>query len=117
MIALIGIGVIIIAIIFMSNKDNIINNVIDQSKVGIVKLLTEDHTEQEKTDLQDLFSNLVENIKETGVKEGLQENKEIIEAFYTILEDQKINKSESKELMNLYESLIGGSEKEVSEQK
>ncbi|MBU1863118.1 MAG: hypothetical protein KKH94_05610 [Candidatus Omnitrophica bacterium] len=96
------VSIIVIIIVIVSNRETIMTNLLDQTKVGMSALLTEDHTGQEQNQFLDVFERLVEDMKIEGLQQGVQKNKDIIVELQKIIEDKRINRAESAHWVEEY---------------
>ena len=95
-------GFILVAAIIFFKGEDLLMQVLNGSKEGISLLLTEDHTDEEKSEFQDVFTSLIDEINVLGFKEGVMQNKKIIKELQVVLEDRRITRSESEKMMKLF---------------
>ena len=85
----------IMIIVFVVKGEDIRDSILDQVGLGVVAVLSDAHTPQERDAFAEVFSDFISRLKSEGIRQGAQHHNEAIIELQTILDDQTITPEES----------------------
>ena len=94
-VVLIVIVIVLLVVLWFVRGEQIMQVFFEQARTGMVYMMTEDHTEEEKQMFVRSLDNIFASVGERGLKQTVRSYNDSIVALQNIIADQRITRQES----------------------